>query len=305
MAHYRANGKLLLTGEYLVLKGAQALALPTQFGQEMTVQAIESAVISWTSLVKGKSWFRAEFEFDNLAISAASDLEVAEKLQDILRVARQLNPEFLKETQNGFDVRTNLEFNRYWGLGSSSTLISNVASWANCDPFELNKMIFKGSGYDIACARNDAPILYQLNDHQAVVKQVPFDPQFSDQLYFIWLNQKQDTLMEIGRFNHQVYFEKPVQEINQITEEILQASSLAEFQKLVDKHEEIVSKVIQTPKIKDQLFKDFDGSIKSLGAWGGDFILAASELSDKTLKKYFKQKGFATVLDYDEIIKTL
>ena len=39
--------------------------------------------------------------------------------------------------------------------------------------------------------------------------------------------------------------------------------------------------------------------LKSLGAWGGDFILAASE-TDPT--PYFKSKGFDTVIPYDDMI---
>ena len=36
-----------------------------------------------------------------------------------------------------------------------------------------------------------------------------------------------------------------------------------------------MSKLTSKEKIKDKLFNDFDGEIKSLGAWGGDFILAS------------------------------
>lgn len=305
MLHYRSNGKLLLTGEYLVLKGAKALALPTRFGQDLQVEPIENRVISWTSMEKGRSWFRAEFEFDHLAISAASDLEVAEKLQEILRAAKQMNPEFLTDPTMGFDVQTNLEFKRNWGLGSSSTLIANVANWAKVDPYLLNKTIFKGSGYDIACARNNTPVLYQLIDETPHVQQVDFKPPFADQIYFVWLNRKQETLLEIGRFYKQCNFEKWVDQISQLTTEIIQNSSVSEFMRLLEEHETIISNVLQTPKVKDQLFADFDGTVKSLGAWGGDFVLAVTEKKDDDLKKYFKQKGFATVLNYGEMIKTL
>lgn len=301
---FRSNGKLLISGEYLVLKGAKALALPTTFGQDLSAQPIEKPGISWTANVKGKIWFRADFEFDRLAISAASDLEIAEKLQEILRGAQLLNPEFFKEPI-GYDVITNLEFNRNWGLGSSSTLIANVAQWTNCNPYELNKIAFKGSGYDIACARSNSPLIYQLKDELPIVENVEFHPSFSNQLYFVWLNKKQDTQMEIGRFHKQCYFTTQISLIDQITEKLLAAKALSEFQNLMEEHESLISKVIQTPKVKDQLFADFDGTIKSLGAWGGDFILVASAIPDDVVKNYFKQKGFTTVFKYNEIIKTL
>jgi hypothetical protein len=41
------------------------------------------------------------------------------------------------------------------------------------------------------------------------------------------------------------------------------------------------------------------GAIKSLGAWGGDFILASG--NQKT-PNYFHEKGFKTVISYSEMI---
>ena len=35
---FYSNGKLLITGEYLVLDGAKAFALPTKFGQNLIVE---------------------------------------------------------------------------------------------------------------------------------------------------------------------------------------------------------------------------------------------------------------------------
>jgi hypothetical protein len=38
--------------------------------------------------------------------------------------------------------------------------------------------------------------------------------------------------------------------------------------------------------------------IKSLGAWGGDFVLATGD--DKTIS-YFKSKGYNTVIPYSKM----
>ena len=38
---FYSNGKLLLTGEYLVIDGAKALAIPTQKGQSLSVKETE------------------------------------------------------------------------------------------------------------------------------------------------------------------------------------------------------------------------------------------------------------------------
>ena len=50
----KSNGKFLLTGEYLVLKGATSLALPLKFGQSMEVETLDKNenLIHWDASVK-------------------------------------------------------------------------------------------------------------------------------------------------------------------------------------------------------------------------------------------------------------
>lgn len=43
----RANGKLLLTGEYLVLDGALSLAFPTRKGQTLLAKKSEKKGFFW------------------------------------------------------------------------------------------------------------------------------------------------------------------------------------------------------------------------------------------------------------------
>ena len=67
---------------------------------------------------------------------------------------------------------------------------------------------------------------------------------------------------------------------------------------MIDEHEAITGQYIQSETVKNKYFSDYEGSIKSLGAWGGDFILAT-----RKNKKYFFEKGFDTIFSYSEIIK--
>jgi hypothetical protein len=67
----------------------------------------------------------------------------------------------------------------------------------------------------------------------------------------------------------------------------------------MEKHESIMSEVLETITIKEALFDDFKGVIKSLGAWGGDFVLVASKDNPRG---YFNERGFETILRYDEMI---
>ena len=52
--------------------------------------------------------------------------------------------------------------------------------------------------------------------------------------------------------------------------------------------------------IKTILFNDYKGEIKSLGAWGGDFVLAAGPNNSK---EYFQKKGYKIVFSFKEILK--
>ena len=298
----------MLTGEYLVLEGATALAVPTKFGQDLSVEKIKEPQLIWGSFTHtGDCWFEAVFELPKLRLVNAtfnSEKEgsadfIAETLQDILVEARKLNPEFLQSEQ-GFLVKTNLTFPRDWGLGTSSTLINNIAQWAKVDAFQLLWNSFSGSGYDIANAKHNTPILYQVNNQQPEVKQVDFLPRFSDQLFFVHLNKKQDSKDGIARFKEKrKKIHNEIQLVSEISKQLIHEQKLSEFEKLIQEHEKIISSIIELPTVKERLFPDYFGTLKSLGAWGGDFILATG---DKNTPQYFKAKGYTTILRYSDMV---
>ena len=306
--NFYSNGKLLLTGEYLVLDGAKSLALPTKFGQDLVVEEIKEQQLIWGSFTHtGECWFEAVFDLPKLRLvncTFNSDKEgsaefIAETLLDILKEARKVNPDFLI-SENGFVVKTNLTFPRNWGLGSSSTLINSIASWAKIDAFQLLWNSFKGSGYDIACAQNDTPIFYQIEDKKPKVKEVIFNPSFKENLFFLHLNKKQDSKEGIAKFRESgKNFEKEIERISSISDEFLKANTITEFNKLIIEHEQIISSIIKLKPVKEKLFPDYFGEIKSLGAWGGDFVLVTG--NEKT-PEYFKNKGYETILSYSEMI---
>lgn len=61
---FYSNGKLLITGEYLVLDGAKAFALPTKFGQNIVIENTENKIIHWKSIdADGTIWFEDEIAF--------------------------------------------------------------------------------------------------------------------------------------------------------------------------------------------------------------------------------------------------
>jgi mevalonate kinase len=306
--NYYSNGKLLLTGEYLVLDGAKSLALPTKFGQDLVVEKIKESQLIWGSFSDtGECWFEAVFDLPKLRLvncTFSSDREgnaevIAETLLEILMEAQRVNPNFLN-SENGFVVKTNLTFPRNWGLGSSSTLINSIASWAKVDAFQLLWNSFKGSGYDIACAQNNTSILYQIEDKKPLVTRVEFNPNFKENLFFLYLNEKQDSKEGIAKFRESgIRFQNEITHISAITDAFLRSDSIVDFNKLIVEHEQIISSIIKLQPVKEKLFSDYFGEVKSLGAWGGDFVMVTG---NEETPAYFKKKGFETVLTYSEMI---
>ena len=300
MQKYFSNGKLLLTGEYVVLDGALSLAVPTKYGQSLKVELTDEPKIIWTSLDEKRNvWFKGEFELEDGILKQVQHDEVSNRLIQILNEAKKLNSNFLNSNE-GFKITTELDFPKNWGLGTSSTLINNIAQWAQVNAFKLLENTFGGSGYDIACAQYDKPISYQLKNNKPVVHELDFNPSFKEHLYFVFLNKKQNSRDGIKHYNeNKKDSNSEISEISDITSKISTCKTLNEFENLITNHQKIISKVIKQKPVKDLLFPDFNGSIKSLGAWGGDFVLVTSTTNPTN---YFKEKGFKTIVSYEKII---
>ena len=290
---FYAHGKLLLTGEYGVLDGALSLALPARYGQHMQVHPLQEKRVFFCSLTtEGTTWFEEE-------LFVGSSNPIAQTLEKILREAQRLQPAFL--SQRGASVTTHLEFPQGWGLGSSSTLIAMIAQWAEVDPYQLLWNSFGGSGYDIACATASSPILYQLQEGQAKAYPIYYQPSFANSLFFVYLNQKQNSREGIAHYKA-IKKNKPtlIQQLSLLTESVYRCEYVELFTSLITQHEALLSNFLQLPTVKERFFADFEGAIKSLGAWGGDFILAVGQAN--YVKEYFSQKGYTTIRSFEEMI---
>jgi len=298
------HGKLLLTGEYFVLDGAEALAVPTKLGQHFSVEdKTGSPSLSWKSYdERGYPWLEATFYKPTFSILHGKS-EATRFLQKILIETRKLNSDFL--TKNCLtEIKTNLEFPRKWGLGSSSTLIHCLAAFAEIDEFELLKNTFGGSGYDLACAGTDVPILYQKKNRKPTWQPCNFKPKFADRLFFVYLGKKQNSREGIKRYREKIANQNQlIDEITDLTQAFLKAKNLSDLEQIIREHEQLVSSTLELPRAKDLYFKDFEGEVKSLGAWGGDFVLVTNPFDTiEQLKEYFEKKEFETVLGYVEMI---
>jgi mevalonate kinase len=298
MKSFYSRGKLLLSAEYLVLKGARALALPCKLGQTLSFEKKPSRQLLWKSLDKnGVPWFNASFLVDDFSLIKTDNTEVADRLRHILLMIRYQNPIFLK--LSGGNVITRLEFDRYWGLGTSSTLIVNLANWASVNPYALLKETFGGSGYDIACASAEKALIYSCKMERPEIEDSDFDPKFKNALYFVYLNQKKYSRQAVKEFMKKDINDREITRANELSLLISTSESLSEFELLLWEHERFIGQLLSIEPIKEKYFKDFKGAVKSLGAWGGDFILATG---DSNTPNYFKDKGYSTIFTYDELI---
>ncbi len=294
----------------MVLDGALSLAIPTKYGQRMEVEFRESDsdnTLTWYSIDSdGETWYREEFLIKESGTELPRSVglhptelcninTVSDALVNILNKACEGNPWFLEG--GSYTVRTYLDFPNNWGLGSSSTLICNIAKWAQVDAFELSEASFGGSGYDIAVGMMGGDILYRSPE---MWEGYVYQPAFRNQLYFVHLNQKQNSREGIATYRSKPKDDKAIARISELTEELIQCYDFAVFQGLISEHETIIASMIDMPTVKEKHFPDYPFAIKSLGAWGGDFILACG---DESTPQYFKDKGFKTVLSYNDLIK--
>lgn len=303
---FHANGKLLLTGEYAVLDGAKALAVPTKLGQSLHIkkQAIKKKeVLVWQSVdCHDVSWFKGTFNAETLATIDATDSKVAQKLVHLLQYCVQKNSSFAEELAAAV-VTMKLEFERDWGLGSSSTLVYLLAQWANIDPYELQFEVFGGSGYDIACAGAESAIFYQKLSNEVKVESANYSPSFSHQLYFVYLGQKQNSRSGIAHYREVAKADSSIiKKVTQFTDRFYHAKKLQELEQVIEELEAFMSHILQLPTAKSTHFPDYWGAVKSLGAWGGDFVLIISDRGEAATRRYFMDKGKSVFLRFDDLI---
>lgn len=306
MQKFYSNAKVLLTGEYLVLDGVRSLALPCKSGQTMEVNPIEQPIIKWSSFDSDASlWMQESIEvcdiLNNTPKNAQSGFYTA--LFEVLQVAHTLNKDVLN-SQSGFEVKCFLSFPRLWGLGTSSTWINNVALWFKVNPYLLLEKSFKGSGYDIACANAQGPVFFIRKGHHPVIESVSLASSLTKDLYFVYLNQKQCSKEGIAHYRevlkeNKFLFESSAKEVEHIGQTISKCKEVEEFISLIATHEKIISQLTNQSCVQETLFSDFSGQIKSLGAWGGDFVLVASKNDPSS---YFIEKGYTTVIPYQDFI---
>ncbi|HMQ62562.1 MAG TPA: hypothetical protein PKE06_17925, partial [Flavilitoribacter sp.] len=130
-----------------------------------------------------------------------------------------------------------------------------------------------------------------------------FKPDFSDRLFFIHMGKKQDSREGIRRYRAMVKDRADlVEKVTLLTKALLESRDEDTFGEVMAAHEKLVGEALGLQPVQEKYFPDFPGRIKSLGAWGGDFILALSPWESEGTKRYFGQKQLGTVLSWDAMV---
>ena len=289
----------MLTSEYVAVDGALVLAVPTKLGQELffTENDDKKSSVHWQAYHQNQLWLDTFIDYKNWEIQETNNQKAAEFILKVLQNVQNLSETKFKSDVS-YHLKTNLQFPSDFGLGSSSTLMSNLAEWANIDAFDLNEISLGGSGYDVAVAKEKSAILYSRFPERTYHK-INFDPSFKDELIFIHLNQKQDTREGISHYKSKTTSTELINDYSKLTEKIVNAQNLEEFSQLMTIHEQKLSDFLGTPTVKEKYFQNCPSFVKSLGAWGGDFVLA-SKFGD--YKDYFKKQGFTKIFTWQELI---
>lgn len=300
---YYARGKLLLTAEFMILHGAKALAVPLVKGQALELMPKNvPGQLHWIAAYNADTWFETSLQLDDFEIISTTSRAASENLVNMLRKLLDIQPEFIEKLQQ-YDVITRLEFDPSFGLGSSSTLTSILAQWAGVDPLQLHFRISRGSGYDVASATAESAILYQVFREMPVIESVDFIPPFLDKVWLVYLGEKQDSSKSVAAFlNNYLLDQKDIERFSQLTIEFLHAQTLHQLGAVIVEHEQALSEILRMPVLKAERFPDFEGYAKSLGAWGGDFALLATDWSSDQLSAYLSGKGIDQWFAYKELV---
>jgi hypothetical protein len=124
----------------------------------------------------------------------------------------------------------------------------------------------------------------------------------TSKLLFVYSGKKQKSKNEVLRFEEIDITDGEIDEMNQIISEVAACREIEELEILINQSEKLLSEILSLEQIKMSTFSDYAYSIKSLGAWGGDFFMATYR-NENEARDYFSKMGYAVQFNYDQIIK--
>ena len=115
----------------------------------------------------------------------------------------------------------------------------------------------------------------------------------------MYRNKKQSSQAAIHQLKDKKPSKQQLEQMDALTQAVLSAADVKDFQKQLKAHETLVGNFLGQPPLQETHFADFNGTVKSLGAWGGDFFLAVGTAGTPA---YFKSKGYSTCFSYNDLI---
>lgn len=271
----------MLAGEYAVLSGVEALALPVRAGQwqhvwEMPAKGVSKLV--WQSKdVDGNVWFECRVDTDIMHISETNNQVYADTLLRLLMHIKDQKAELF--LHKNIRIETECEFDRSFGLGSSSTLVCNLAKWSGVDAQELQQRVFGGSGYDVAVGNLGRPLVYWLENNESNWSSWQLPADFTQNWYLAFPGEKQNSRESLSSVKTQL--EKMssdialLQQMNACIQAIKTPRSLPMLEAMLEMWQALLSQRLDLPRPYETLGVSpvKGGLCKYLGAWGGDVLL--------------------------------
>jgi len=298
MKRFDARGKFLISGEYAVLDGALGLAVPLVFGQHLTVEEYPDTHALWVSKeADGASWFHALIHPGTGLIVEHDNAVVAAPLERLLRSL----PDSLRRSEfTGKKLTFQVDFNRAYGLGSSSTMLALLATWLKVNPYKLLNHHLGGSGYDLACATAEGPILFRRKAGDTVqVMPVAIPESLWKQISFVYSGKKQSSREAIAAYRNNPKTESLTTSLSEISEQLAAHPDSASWRSLLETHDRLLSEALGVPRLATS-FPDCPFFVKPMGAWGGDFFLVLGPQDE--VATYFSQKGIGPVWRAREVV---
>ncbi len=300
MQSFYAPGKILLVGEYTVIKGFEGLAVPVKSGQWMDVWEFDSPGNAEDRFIfnaldsRGASWFSESFDISNLKSNSLETNAVKSNVADEnfenneshLSKLLALVPESFWKSGKSYRFETRLEFDRSSGLGSSSTFVQLMSNYFKLDPFQVQDLVFGGSGYDVAIAAVQKPLIYWRNEQGVHFRQWKLNSELTKDWKVVFLGNKVNSRTSTSQVSDMLEDlsndENYRMQIQKIIEIVRDAQELMALETGIEMYQMFLSQLLGmvTPYTYFGVKPLPRGVCKWLGAWGGDMLLVNSVVWD-------------------------
>jgi|GEM_PF-2498310 len=299
--HYHSNGNLLLTGEYLISQGAEAIALPLKKGHTLAVKPIHGKNILWESVYNHETEIKVRFTSDDFQIIQTDNENSAKFIQQVLSKAMDYLPSLSQLP--GYHVKAYHDYPEFLELGCESALIANIANWFNINPYRFTRDISPGLEHGIACARSNKPILYQLTNKYPDYREINLNLPFKEKIYIVYIDHNSD-LSDRGKQTQEFHDHHEVlPKIREINKRIIQSRSLEAFENILLEHDNLLAGLLKEQRLQERIFQEFPGLIKPLNEWNGELNLVTWKGEKNELEEYFAPYNIQTIFSWDELVK--